>query len=98
MKIKLLFAIVLTLASFIAGAAQTLDKAELDQFFDRLAEKNKAMGSLTIAKDGKVVYSRAIGHYISALESEHRGHPMRAEPQKLVDSIKEALVLLRRHL
>jgi CubicO group peptidase (beta-lactamase class C family) len=45
-----------------AGHAQTLDKAKLDQFFDRLAEKNKAMGSLTIAKDGNVLYTRAIGY------------------------------------
>ena len=46
MKIKILFATLLTLALFTAGYAQTLDKAKLDQFFDRLAEKNKAMGSL----------------------------------------------------
>jgi hypothetical protein len=52
MKIKILFATLLTLALCAAGYAQTLDKAKLDQFFDRLAEKNKAMGSLTIAKDG----------------------------------------------
>src|SRR6266480_1179595 len=50
-KTKILFATLLTLAFFTAGYAQTLDKAKLDQFFDRLAEKNKAMGSLTIAKD-----------------------------------------------
>lgn len=62
MKIKILFAGLLILASFTAAQAQTLDKAKLDQFFDRLAEKNKAMGSLTIAKDGKVVFSRAIGY------------------------------------
>jgi D-alanyl-D-alanine carboxypeptidase len=62
MKIKILFAALLTLALFTAGHAQTLDKAKLDQFFDRLAEKNKAMGSLTIAKDGKVLYTRAIGY------------------------------------
>ena len=62
MKIKILFATVLTLASFASGYAQALDKAKLDQFFDRLAEKNKAMGSLIIAKDGKVVYTRAIGY------------------------------------
>src|SRR5881296_63231 len=62
MKIKILFATLLTLVSFTAGYAQTLDKAKLDQFFDRLAEKNKAMGSLTIAKDGKVLYTRAIGY------------------------------------
>jgi hypothetical protein len=52
----------LTLALFTTGYAQTLDKAKLDQFFDRLAEKNKAMGSLTIAKDGNVLYTRAIGY------------------------------------
>lgn len=50
------------LAVFAAVSAQPLDKAKLDQFFDRLAEKNKAMGSLTIARDGKVLYSRAIGY------------------------------------
>src|SRR5256712_8131982 len=62
MKIKILLASLLTLALFTAGYAQTLDKAKLDQFFDQLAEKNKAMGSLTIAKDGKVLYTRTIGY------------------------------------
>lgn len=62
MKIKTLFAILLTLALCTASYAQTPDKAKLDQFFDRLAEKNKAMGSLTITKDGNVVYARAIGY------------------------------------
>jgi D-alanyl-D-alanine carboxypeptidase len=62
MKIKVLFTTLLTLALFVAGYTQTLDKAKLDQFFDRLAEKNKAMGSLTIARDGKVLYTRAIGY------------------------------------
>ncbi|MFO1500118.1 MAG: serine hydrolase domain-containing protein [Verrucomicrobiota bacterium] len=42
--------------------AQTLDRPKLDQFFDRLAEKRKAMGSLVIAKDGNVLYTRAIGY------------------------------------
>src|SRR5262245_24728586 len=62
MKIKIAFITLLTLASFTAGHAQTLDKAKLDQFFDRLAEKKKAMGSLTIAKNGNVLYTRAIGY------------------------------------
>ena len=62
MRLKTLFAISLALALFTSGYAQTLDKAKLDQFFDRLAEKNKAMGSLVIAKDGKVLYTRAIGY------------------------------------
>src|SRR3989454_10772666 len=59
---KILFATLLALALFPAGHAETLDKAKLDQFFDRLAEKNKAMGSLTIVKDGHVLYTRAIGY------------------------------------
>jgi D-alanyl-D-alanine carboxypeptidase len=42
--------------------AQMPNKAKLDQFFDRLAEKNKAMGSLIIAKDGKILYDRSIGY------------------------------------
>src|SRR5262245_27594837 len=62
MRVKTLFAISLALALGAAGYAQTLDKAKLDQFFDRLAEKNKAMGSLTIARDGAVLYTRAIGY------------------------------------
>jgi D-alanyl-D-alanine carboxypeptidase len=47
---------------FTASHAQTPDKGKLDQFFNRLAEKNKAMGSLTVTKDGNVFYSRAIGY------------------------------------
>jgi D-alanyl-D-alanine carboxypeptidase len=62
MKIKILFVILSALALFGGGYAQVPDKAKLDQFFDRLAEKNKAMGSLTIAKDGNVLYTRAIGY------------------------------------
>jgi CubicO group peptidase (beta-lactamase class C family) len=62
MKTKNVFAVLLTLALITAGYAQTPDKAKLDQFFDRLAEKNKAMGSLTLAKAGNVVYTRTIGY------------------------------------
>ena len=62
MQTKTILATLLALAMLTSARAQTLDKAKLDQFFDRLAEKNKAMGSLTIAKDGKVLYTRAIGY------------------------------------
>jgi D-alanyl-D-alanine carboxypeptidase len=67
MKNRIVSAVLLTLSLVTAGYAQTgppeqtLDNAKLDRFFDRLAEKNKAMGSLVIAKDGNVLYSRAIG-------------------------------------
>jgi D-alanyl-D-alanine carboxypeptidase len=62
MNIKILLGTMMTLALFSSAHTQTLDKAKLDQFFDRLAEKNKAMGSLVIAKEGKVLYTRAIGY------------------------------------
>ncbi|HEX5177362.1 MAG TPA: serine hydrolase domain-containing protein [Chthoniobacteraceae bacterium] len=62
MKTKSLFATFLTAALLTSGYAETLDKVKLDQFFDRLAEKKKAMGSLTIVKDGQVLYTRAIGY------------------------------------
>ena len=62
MRHKILSVTLLILAVCTAVFAQTPDKAKLDRFFDRLAEKNQAMGSLTIAKDGKLLYTRAIGY------------------------------------
>lgn len=62
MKIKILSATFVIFALSVAGFAQTFDKAKLDNLFDVLAAKNKAMGSLTVSKNGSVVYSRAIGY------------------------------------
>ena len=62
MKIKILSAIILTLVLAVAGSAQAVDNARLDKFFDTLSEKGKAMGSLAIAKDGKILYTRAVGY------------------------------------
>jgi len=68
MKTKIVFATVLAVAVG-AGYAQTLDKAKLDQFLDRLAAKNKGMGSLTLAKDGNVLYSHSFGYrYVNGAE------------------------------
>ena len=56
---------------FTAAHAQTPDKGKLDQFFNRLAEKNKAMGSLTVTKEGIVFYSRTIGYsHINSTEKK----------------------------
>lgn len=69
---KTSIAVLLTLLLSSAAYSQPLDKAKLDQFFDRLAEKNKAMGSLTIAKDGNVIYTRTIGYsQINVTEKKH---------------------------
>jgi len=62
MTTRILFTTLLTLAFFNAAHAQTLDKAKLDQLFDRLLEKNKAMGSVTLAQDGNVLYTRSFGY------------------------------------
>ena len=61
MKLRIPIALLIAMTFFSAASAQTLDKAKLDQFFDRLAEKNKAMGSVVISRDGNVVYTRSIG-------------------------------------
>ena len=55
-------AILFMLAVTNTALAQLTDKVKLDQLFDRLLEKNKGMGSITIAKDGKVLYTRSFGY------------------------------------
>lgn len=62
MKLKLLSAALPVLVLVTTGYAQTLDKAKLDLLFDRVLEKNKGMGSLTLARNGAVLYSRSFGY------------------------------------
>lgn len=57
---KWVFTLILSVC-FAAGYTQTLPKEKLDLFFDRLFEKNKAMGNLIIAEDNGIAYSRIIG-------------------------------------
>ncbi len=52
----------IALALWTRVSAQTFDTAKLDQLLDRLAEKNKGMGSVTLAKDGKAVYTHFFGY------------------------------------
>jgi CubicO group peptidase (beta-lactamase class C family) len=68
-KTMTVFATLMALALFGVGYAQSLDKGKIDQFLDRLAEKNKGMGSLTIAKDGNIIYSHSFGYsYVTGTE------------------------------
>jgi D-alanyl-D-alanine carboxypeptidase len=62
MRNQALFAGLLALALSTTGVAQTLNKPKLDQYLDRIAEKNKAMGNIAVAKDGELLYSRSIGY------------------------------------
>lgn len=74
----------LMLASLAAGHAETLDKAKLDLFLDRLAGKNKGMGALALARDGKVVYSRSFGY--GQINGEEK-KPLTAETKFRIGSI-----------
>jgi D-alanyl-D-alanine carboxypeptidase len=62
MKIKILITTLLIGLSFGTVLSQNFNKPKLDSLMDILAEKNQAMGSLTISKNGIEVYSRAIGY------------------------------------
>src|SRR5687768_10262203 len=69
MKTKILATTLLIGLSFGTAFSQSFNKPKLDSLMDILAEKNQAMGSLTISKNGVVVYDRAIGYsYISGNE------------------------------
>lgn len=43
------------------GVAQDFDKTKLDAYFDALETNNKFMGSVAVSKEGKIIYSKAIG-------------------------------------
>lgn len=81
---KLLFCTLLTLVFGTAGYAQDFDKAKLDQFLNRLAEKNRAMGSVVITKDNKVLYTKSIGY---AQVNETVKKPLTSESRYRIASI-----------
>ncbi len=89
MNTKKLLGTILTLTLFIIASAQPPGipiaiATKLDQFFDRLSEKNKAMGSLVIVKDGNPLYTRAIGYsQVSASEKK----PLTMESRFRIGSI-----------
>lgn len=87
-KNNILFAVLLSLVLTTAAHAQTPDTVKLDRFLDRLAEKNKAMGSLVLARDGKVLYTRAVG-YSQINEVEKK--PLTAATKYRVGSITKML-------
>lgn len=79
-----LFAALLVLVWSAGGHAQTFDTAKLDLLFDRLLEKNKGMGGLTVANDGKVIYSRSFG-YSQITDAEKR--PLNPDTRYRIGSI-----------
>jgi CubicO group peptidase (beta-lactamase class C family) len=71
MKSQIFTTILLTGLSIGTIFGQSLNKSKLDSLFNNLAEKNKAMGSVTISKNGIQLYSKAIG-YSSISENEKK--------------------------
>ncbi|MDI1234034.1 MAG: serine hydrolase, partial [bacterium] len=60
MKLRIVLQFVLIIVIFNLNA-QIVNKSKLDSFFSFLNEKNKTMGSISISKNGKQIYSNAIG-------------------------------------
>lgn len=60
----------LAVSLLAVSRAQTLDTDTLDTFLDRLAAKQKGMGSLAILKDGQPLYRHAFGY--SSVDGENR--------------------------
>jgi len=62
MKTKI-FSTILLITLFLGTVySQNLNKSKLDSLFNILFEKNKAMGSLALSKNGTVIYTKAIGY------------------------------------
>ncbi|MGN6439959.1 MAG: serine hydrolase domain-containing protein [Agriterribacter sp.] len=68
-----LFAVVLTVKGSILHA-QEFDRSKLDAYFSALEENHKFMGSIAAAKDGKIVYQRALGYADIALSKKADTH------------------------
>jgi CubicO group peptidase (beta-lactamase class C family) len=62
MKSTLLTIILLSGFFYTTAYAQGVNKPKLDSFFNILSEKNRAMGSVAISKNGTVLYSKAVGY------------------------------------
>ncbi len=62
MKLKIFISLLILCLYSGIDIAQTLNKAKLDSLFNTLVENKKAMGSVAISKNGKIVYTNAFGY------------------------------------
>ena len=69
MKLKTIIFATLVLISSLSFS-QNFKKSKLDDFFNSLEKRNEAMGSIAISKNGKLIYSKAIGY--KTIEGENR--------------------------
>jgi D-alanyl-D-alanine carboxypeptidase len=64
MRKRYLLLLVLSFVFFLDAFGQKLNAQKLDSLFVALSTNNKAMGSMAISKNGKLLYARAIGFEI----------------------------------
>lgn len=71
---SLIYAFGLIIVVGFSAVAQTgFDLKKLDSLFDALEAKNRMMGSVTLTKDGKVIYSRVLG--FSEISDKRKAKP-----------------------
>ena len=63
MKNKVILVLLFILFS-ISAFPQDFNKPKMDSLFTALAEKNKAMGTVAISKNGQLLYSNSIGYAV----------------------------------
>jgi D-alanyl-D-alanine carboxypeptidase len=86
MKAKI-FTVLLFIAFFSGTiSAQTFNKPKMDSLLNVLSDKNKAMGSLAITKNGNVVYSKTIGY---SLINEKEKKPSSTNTKYRIGSISK---------
>ena len=61
MKKAILTTVFLLTLSQIGLAQTNFDKTKLDNYFNALEENNKFMGSVTVSKNGEIIYTKTIG-------------------------------------
>lgn len=59
---KTTLTIILLLIFAQIGRTQTLDNTKLDNYFNALEKNDKFMGSVAVSKNGKIIYTKSIGH------------------------------------
>ena len=60
--IRIILCATLFIGSVFIGFAQNIDKEKLDNYLETLAANDKFMGSVAIAKNGEVIYTKTTGY------------------------------------
>ena len=58
---RILIAFTLLILSGGVFAQNLFDRAKLDNYFGILEENNKFMGSVAVAKNGEIIYTKSVG-------------------------------------